>query len=190
MNLYAYAGNNPVAFTDPFGLQSCCSFGFVDPRAALGAVGSTSSHSAQAATEAVVRNGVTAIAFGLAAGIASEASGSVESEAGVRTDGAVTATRYVGSREAATIAQTGIIPNRNASNEPRVIHYTTDNPTSSASNAMTRYGLDVKPTHMVQFSGADVGNTVTPLGRVASDATQAATSRTIVVSGAPIPLGP
>ena len=139
--------------------------------------------------DGVQKAGLIGAAVGVAgAAVEATAVGQGVASAGVRTSGAATARRYMGGQEAATVARTGVIPNRYLSNEPRLIHYTTDNATASASGAMARYGLNVEPTHMVEFSGADVANSVSPMGKVASDATQGATSRPIPVSGPPIRL--
>ena len=98
--------------------------------------------------------------------------------------------RYMGAGEAAKVAETRTIPNTDKAGRPRVIHYTTDKPTTSAAAAMSKYRLDVKPTHVSSFPLSGVQNQVPPMGGVAADATQAATSRPINGAGRPIPLDP
>lgn len=59
--------------------------------------------------------------------------------------------RYMGAGEAGVVEATGTIPAVNPAGRPRVIHYTTDIPTTSAAAAQAKYMLPETPTHMVQF---------------------------------------
>lgn len=124
---------------------------------------------------------VMAVGAGAAAAISAE----------VATIGAATkGSRYMSAGEAATVQRTGSIPATNAQNQPRVIHFTTDRPTYSAGDAASKYQLPTVPTHVVHFPASAVQNNVAPAGRVAADATQAATSLPINSAGRPIPLDP
>ena len=135
-----------------------------------------------------VRDGAASVLVGAGMGaVAGRLSG-----AGARTvASARTASRYMGSGEAATVAETRTIPTTDAAGRPRVIHFTTDAPVSSAAEAQARYNLSgAPPTHVCQFPLCNVQNSVPPTGTVAHGATQAATSLPINGAGRPIPLDP
>ena len=113
------------------------------------------------------------------------------SGASVREGGglAETGVRYVGSAEA-QLARSGTIPATNAAGEARAIHFTADAAVTSAAEAQATYGLATTPTHAVTFPLSALGNLVPGLGRVAADATQAATSLPIRGVTSVLPLVP
>jgi hypothetical protein len=77
----------------------------------------------------------------------------------VPSGGVMTGTRYVGAAEAATIEQTGMVPNTNAFNVPKQVFYTPEPPMSSASAAQEAYQLGSTPTHAVELDTSGVHNT-------------------------------
>ena len=101
-----------------------------------------------------------------------------------------TGTRYMGSDEAAEVGRTGTIPNMTAQGEPKIIHFTTDDPLMSALDAKNNYGLPTTPTHVCQFPLCNVANSVPPDGAVASGASQSATSQPIHGAATPVPIKP
>jgi len=193
VNLYAYAGNDPVQFSDPFGLCPQCWAILV-----AGGVGAFVGGSVQAFSniangrEPMEGVGTAMVVGGLTAGAATAylATGGAVGSAGTRTDTPGTGTRYMGSEEARTVAATNRIPATNAAGRPRPVHFTEDAPVPSAGAAKARYHLDTTPTHMCQFPLCNVQDRVAPTGTVAADATQAATSQPINGAGRPIPLDP
>jgi len=188
--LYAYAGNNPVAFADPFGLNPCkerkylaCAWGMAKELGRMEYRGFVAGADPTGTTQ-------LSGDMGHAGFIAGKLLFAMAAPATTSVSAAATGTRYMGTAEAATVARTRVVPAVNAAGRPRVIHYTTDSPTMSASEAMTRYHLDATPTHMCQFRLCNVLDDVQPTGTVAPEATQAATSRPINGAGRPIPLDP
>ena len=74
------------------------------------------------------------------------------------SEDAAMGTHYMGAEEAAEVEETGTIPNRYPDGSPRTIHYTEDAPTTSASEAQSRYNLPSKPTHYCRFRLCNVQN--------------------------------
>jgi hypothetical protein len=188
VNLYAYAGNNPTAFTDPFGLcppektgKPCglvqglkvLASNFVKGFSSVAAGGVTNFED----TGPGARSGgiVATVLFPLMAPTTTRI-------------GAAVGTRYMGAAEAAGVDATRVIPATNAAGRARVIHYTTDAPTVSAAEAQAKYLLPETPTHMCQFPLCNVLDDVKPTGKVAPGATQRATSQPINSAGRPVPL--
>jgi RHS repeat-associated protein len=66
--------------------------------------------------------------------------------------------RYVGSREAAKIAETGYVPNVSKSGVAKNVFYTTETPLNSASQAQAAYNLDALPTHRIGLNTAKTTN--------------------------------
>lgn len=199
VNLYAYAGNNPVAFSDPFGLctpMPWCLQGAI--RSGAGAVNRLVGRVAELGRQEASGFACGSQAFsnctvppsGTAGALLGQAAFALSARAPVSTGGAATGTRYMGAGEAATVERTGTIPATNAAGQPRPIHFTTDAPVSSAAEAQATYNLPQTPSHMCQFPLCNVQNSVAPSGTVAPGATQAATSLPINGAGRPIPLDP
>lgn len=155
--MYSYAGSNPIAYTDPFGLQGT-------PRA-MRECAQNPTPSCQTCTRGVRRNilrigtalgreGVATIAPAIiTAGVAAvplavRGAAGINAAAGLEGQGA----RYVGQAEARAITSSdGVIPATNAAGEARAIHFTADAPISSASAATATYNLPATPTHVVTF---------------------------------------
>jgi RHS repeat-associated protein len=192
VNLYAYAGNNPASYSDPFGLcpPNDSNWGPQCPRPVLsdflGAIDKKfGTHWDKRFFSTSFARGSYLAANGIGpALLAAEGAGTV---IGTRTR---VGTRYVGAAEAAIVEETQTIPATNAAKRPRVIHYTTDAPTMSASGAQAKYQLPATPTPMCQFPLCSVRNDVAPVGEVAANATQRATSQPINGAGRPLPLEP
>ncbi len=196
VNLYSYAGNNPVAYSDPFGLQAeggpdCkqktpqCTHQRMTYKLQREAV-LRIAHRNAARTQllfAALSGGLSLLRAPSAVRAASGASvleGSGLSGTGVR---------YVGNAEA-QVARSGTVPATNAAGEARVIHFTADAAVTSASEAQATYGLATTPTHAVTFPLSGLGNLLPATGRVAADATQAATSLPIRGVTSVLPLEP
>jgi hypothetical protein len=120
---------------------------------------------------------------GVGAASEEEAAANIEAEEGVR---------YLSEGEVESMGDTRTVPNTQKDGvTARDIHYTTDRTITSGVGAQRTYGLGSnRPTHFVTFPLKNVGNSVSPHGAVAADATQAATSLPIRGTSAPIPLEP
>ena len=82
--------------------------------------------------------------------------------------------RYVGPEEAATIRDTGFVPNTNIRGDPKPVFFTYDDPVNSAGQAQQIYGLEKPPTHRTAVdlskvkinysSGFEAGGTIATEG--------------------------
>ena len=183
MNLYAYAGNNPISYDDPYGLVpveeegGCCLEG--GQRAAMQVVQAVVDKKQHDDAEHYANTAGYSQSAMLFYMEANSSDGGIPLGTGVR---------YMGPAEAQTVGETHTIPATNAQGEPKDIHYTTDEPVNSGQTAKTRYNLPSTPTHYSTFPLSRVQNHVSPRGSVAADASQAATSRPIPGASTPIPL--
>jgi len=180
MNAYGFGSGDPVNFTDPFGLCSkadgykdCCHMSSSPDDAAMVYMSLLVSLSDALNGRSVPGDG---------------AAGAVVGE--MAHDGEALGTRYVGQGEADEISRTGTVPANYQSGAAKTIHYTTDEPTMSAQEALEKYHLDTKPTHLVRFPLRNIQDEAKTLGTVRADATQVATSKPIPGAHAPIPLQP
>jgi RHS repeat-associated protein len=184
VNVYGYGGGDPLSYSDPYGL--CCAPGSPTPR--------TRPTSAVAHTRRIGLFGSLLDPLGawvdrnrplltmIALDIANRGMAGVQ----MSPEG----TRYMGPGEAGVVERTNEIPNTTAQGRPKIIHYTTDEPVTSASEAQRRYKLPEAPTHMCRFPLCNVTNDVPPEGPVAPGATQRATSDPIRGVSKPVPLDP
>ena len=189
-----------MAWSDPFGLTPCllgpiavrlCVAAAVTIGTAVAAAGRQvyrNLREGRSAADGLGQATLEGIRDGAAAALVGEGVGAALGR--VAGTGSPVGTRYMGAGEAAGVAETGTIPATNAAGRPRVIHFTTDAPTTSAAAARARYNLPETPTHMCQFPLCNVRNSVVPTGQVAPGATQGATSMPINGAGRPIPLDP
>jgi hypothetical protein len=180
VNLYGFANGDPVNFTDPFGLCPPIHSCLAKLRGAFSSAVNTGRAIADAVAEYV----------GSHPEIQQAIVDYASSSGAARIGSARVGTRYMGADEASIVRRTGTIPATNARGRPRIIHYTTDEPTMSASAAESRYNLPETPTHVCRFPVCAVQNDVPPSGTVAPGATQAATSLPINRAGRPLPLRP
>jgi hypothetical protein len=181
MNAYGFGSGDPISFTDPFGLCSkedgykdCCHLSSSPDDAAM-------VYMSLLFELGDAMNGASVPGDGAAGALVGEVA-----------QGEALGTRYVSKGEADEIADTHTIPATNAAKQPKIIHYTTDEPTMSAQEALEKYNLrpEDKPTHLVRFPLRNVQDKVNPLGTVRADATQVATSKPIPGAHTPIPLQP
>jgi hypothetical protein len=173
LNAYGFAGGDPVNFADPFGLcifgKDCLKWFFAG-------------HSETPPGGKILRAAaMIAGAPGNGCAVRGLGGAAATSEMG---------TRYMGHGEAAVVEKAGTIPNTDAINEARVIHYTTDAPTMSAADAIATYKRPNTATHMCRCPLCSVRDNVPPTGTVLPGASQAATSQPIVGASTPIPLKP
>ncbi|HUR83546.1 MAG TPA: RHS repeat-associated core domain-containing protein [Thermoanaerobaculia bacterium] len=167
-NLYSYARNSPIRFTDPSGREHVAEPGF------------TKSLNDADWSEAppVVR-----IAFVIEGTLLLRATGSMIRTA-VTTVGTVT--RYMSDGEADAARRTGNIPDTDAQGNPRPTHITTDRPVNSSETAQARYELPVRPTQSATVPATRVpgGLQPAPDGRATTSGggSQSATNQPIPVN--------
>lgn len=73
-------------------------------------------------------------------------------------DDEATGCRYVGSEEAAKIAETGYVPNVNKSGMPKSVFYTPDEGLNSATQAQRVYKLPATPTYRIDLDTRETTN--------------------------------
>ena len=160
-NLYAYAGNNPVSFSDPFGLCPPC-LPFVEPAVALTAKPIDRqwvlerSHEMAARTQLVVAGAQGALALGRAGVAVATKGGAVA--------GGETATffRGVSAAEARDVATTGQL-RAGATAAGNAGKYLTN-----TAEAAAKWGAQNGPGNQVLkiTVSADATRSFTPLGRI------------------------
>jgi uncharacterized protein RhaS with RHS repeats len=186
-NSYGFAAGDPVNFSDPFGL--CTIPPCPHPRPGM-FMGAALNGTAQVVNRVRNHPATETVAMILASAVAPEATAVVGAARGAARLQRM-AIRYMSEREALEVEQTGTIPNLNAAREPRKIHYTTDPPLTSATEAQGKYHLGgSKPTHSCSFPLCNVLDDVPPDGTVEPGAHQAATSQPIAGASIPVKLKP